>query len=149
MQLENLLAVSVLAFAAPLVAVLSGRLRIPAVVLEIVLGIVAGPSVLGWVHVDTPVDVLATLGLAILLFLAGLEVALGRLRGPLVRIVGSAMLLSLAGCASRNEPPPYAAVAPVEDDVWAGLKAAPDSEPSMPDNDVEPVAAWLADSVSA
>jgi hypothetical protein len=24
--------------------------------------------------------------------------------------------LSLAGCASRNEPPPYAAVAPVEDD---------------------------------
>jgi Kef-type K+ transport system membrane component KefB len=94
-QLENLLAVSALAFVAPLVAVLSGRLRIPAVVLEIVLGIVAGPSVLGCVHVDTPVDVLSTLGLAVLLFLAGLEVDLGRLRGPLVRVVGSGMVLSL------------------------------------------------------
>jgi Kef-type K+ transport system membrane component KefB len=31
-------------------------MRIPAVVLEIVAGIVVGPSVLGWVEVDLPVS---------------------------------------------------------------------------------------------
>jgi Kef-type K+ transport system membrane component KefB len=49
---ENLLAVSVLAFAAPLLVTVSGRLRIRFAVLEIVLGIVVGPAGLGWVHVE-------------------------------------------------------------------------------------------------
>ena len=35
-----------------------------------------GPSVLGWVHIDLPVQILAILGLAFLLFLAGLEIDL-------------------------------------------------------------------------
>ena len=42
--------------------------------LEIVVGIVIGPSVLGWVEVDEPVEVIALVGLAFLLFLAGLEI---------------------------------------------------------------------------
>ena len=33
-----------------------------------------GPAVLGWVHVDDPVAVMSTIGLALLLFLAGLEI---------------------------------------------------------------------------
>jgi Sodium/hydrogen exchanger family len=49
------------AFAAPLVLGLVPRLRIPAVVLEIVLGIVVGPQVLGWAKVDQPVQILAPL----------------------------------------------------------------------------------------
>jgi Kef-type K+ transport system membrane component KefB len=50
------------------------KLRLPAVVLEIVLGIALGPSGLGWVKSDLPIQVLALAGLAVLLFLGGLEV---------------------------------------------------------------------------
>ena len=56
-------------------------LRLPSVVLEIVIGILIGPAVLGWVEIDEPVEVLALVGLAFLLFLAGLEIDLGALRG--------------------------------------------------------------------
>ena len=49
--------------------------------LEIIAGIVFGPSGLGWVHIDAPVDVLSLLGFSFLLFLAGLEIDVHRLRG--------------------------------------------------------------------
>ena len=42
--------------------------RLPAIVLEIVTGIVIGPSVLGWVNIDLPISILSVLGLAFLLF---------------------------------------------------------------------------------
>ena len=77
----NLLIISTVAVIAPLAVGYLPRLRIPAVVLEIVAGIILGPSVLGWVHVDLPVQILALFGLAFLLFLAGLEIDLHRLRG--------------------------------------------------------------------
>ena len=60
-------------------------LALPSVVLEIVAGIVVGPSGLGWVEVDQTVEVVAVLGLAFLLFLAGLEIEFDRLRGRLLR----------------------------------------------------------------
>jgi len=59
-----------------------------------VAGIVLGPSVLGWVKIDLPISILSVLGLAFLLFLAGLEVELERLRGRLLMYVGLAFLLS-------------------------------------------------------
>lgn len=96
---SGLLIVSVVAFLAPLVLGLTPARRLPAIVLEIVAGIVIGPSVLGWVKVDLPISLLSTLGLAFLLFLAGLEVELERLRGRLLLYVGVAFLLSL-GLAS-------------------------------------------------
>jgi len=81
----NLLIVVAAAFAAPLALGLVPALKLPSVVLEIVAGIVLGPSVLGWVQVDQAVEVLATIGLAFLLFLAGLEIEFHKLRGrPLV-----------------------------------------------------------------
>ncbi len=55
MSFTGLLGVSVIALAAPLVAFAARRLRVPAAVLEIVAGIVAGPSLLGWIHVDAPI----------------------------------------------------------------------------------------------
>ena len=76
----GLLMVAVVAFLAPLLLGLSPVLRLPSVVLEIVAGIVIGPSVLGWVKVDLPLSLLSLFGLAFLLFLAGLEVELERLR---------------------------------------------------------------------
>jgi Kef-type K+ transport system membrane component KefB len=91
----NLLVVVAVAVAAPLVVGYLPRLRVPAVVLEIVGGIIIGPSVLGWVHVDLPVAILALFGLAFLLFLAGLEIDVHRLRGRLLRFAVFGYLLTL------------------------------------------------------
>src|SRR5437588_239828 len=52
---------------------------------ELAVGIAIGPAGLGWVTPDAAIQVLAALGLAYLLFLAGLEVDLAHLRGPLLR----------------------------------------------------------------
>ena len=50
------------------------RVVLPTVVVEIVLGIVIGPDVLGLAEVDAYIDFLAGTGLAVLFFFAGLEV---------------------------------------------------------------------------
>src|SRR6516164_5630129 len=91
----NLLVVAAVAVLAPLTVGFFPRLRIPAVVLEIIGGIIIGPSVLGWVHVDLPVSILALFGLAFLLFLAGLEIDVHRLRGRLLRYALLGYLVSL------------------------------------------------------
>jgi Kef-type K+ transport system membrane component KefB len=91
-EFTNLLGVLVVGLVAPLLLGFAPSLRVPAVVLEIVLGVVLGPSALGWLEPDVPVQIVALLGLAMLLFLAGLEIDVHRLRG---RLLG----LSLAGYA--------------------------------------------------
>jgi Kef-type K+ transport system membrane component KefB len=112
MHFTNLLIIMVVALIAPLVVNALPALRVPSPVLEIVAGIVIGPSVLGWVGIDAPVQVLALVGLAFLLFLAGLEIDVHRLRGrPLTLAltgfvvsfaiaVGAALLLTAGGFAS-------------------------------------------------
>jgi Kef-type K+ transport system membrane component KefB len=95
-SLDGLLIVVAAAFAAPFLLGLAPGLRIPAVVLEIVAGIVVGPSVLGWVEVDPTIAVMSTLGLAFLLFLGGLEVDFRRLRGPVLQLTGSGYAISFA-----------------------------------------------------
>jgi Kef-type K+ transport system membrane component KefB len=92
----NLLVVAVVAAAVPLALGWAPRLRIPSVVLEIVAGVVLGPSVLGWVEVDLPVQVLALFGLAFLLLLAGLEIDLRELRGRLLAVALLGYVVSLA-----------------------------------------------------
>ena len=93
---SNLVIVAAVAFAAPFVLGLFPRVRLPSVVLEIVAGIVLGPSLLGVVEVDASVAVIATLGLAFVLFLAGLEIEFDALRGPLLRLASIGFVLSLA-----------------------------------------------------
>jgi Kef-type K+ transport system membrane component KefB len=83
------------AFGSRLVLGLAPKLRLPGEVVEIVLGIALGPAALGWVKVDEPVKVLALIGLAFTLFLAGLELDLSRLRGALLRVAASAMAVSV------------------------------------------------------
>jgi Kef-type K+ transport system membrane component KefB len=95
-SLDNLLLVMAVAFAAPLVLGLFPRLQLPSVVLEIVAGIVVGPAVLGWVEVDQAVEVVALIGLAFVLFLAGLEIESEKLRGPLLRLTAAGFALSFA-----------------------------------------------------
>src|SRR2546429_1795621 len=93
---DGLLVVAVIALAAPVVvATVPGLRRIPAVVLEILAGIAVGPAGFGWVHPDAAISVLALVGLAFLLFLAGLELDLMRLRGPVLRSAGAGYLMTI------------------------------------------------------
>jgi Kef-type K+ transport system membrane component KefB len=92
----SLAVVAAAGFAAPLVLGFFPGLRLPSVVLEIVLGIVIGPSVLGWAHADEAVTLMALIGLSFLLLIAGLEVDYDRLRGRLLEVTGIGFLLSVA-----------------------------------------------------
>jgi Kef-type K+ transport system membrane component KefB len=93
---SGLLILTAVAFGAPFLLGLFPRLRLPAVVLEIVAGIVVGPSVLGWVRLDETIAVVSTLGLAFLLFLAGLEIDFARLRGRALSLTAAGFVVSLA-----------------------------------------------------
>ena len=92
----NLLFVVAAGLLAPLALGFFPRLRIPAIVLEILLGIVIGPSVLGWVKPDLPVTILALIGLAFLLFLSGLEFDVERLRGRVLKLTAVGFGVSFA-----------------------------------------------------
>ena len=92
----SLAVVAAIALVAPLALGLVPSLRIPAIVLELLLGIAVGPSGLGWVEVDGPVRVMSLLGLAFLLLLAGLELEPERWRGRLFRTALGGFVLSLA-----------------------------------------------------
>jgi Kef-type K+ transport system membrane component KefB len=96
-EFTNLLIVAVIALLAPLTLGFAPSVRVPAVVLEIIAGVVVGPHGLGWVEIDLPIQIVALIGLAFLLFLAGLEIDVHQLRGPLLRlaVLGFAVTLVL------------------------------------------------------
>src|SRR5215210_361331 len=95
-SLTGLVVVAAIAFLVPLGLGFVPAVRVPSVVLEIAAGILIGPAVLGLVEVDLPLQVLALLGLAFLLFLAGLEIDLDRLRGSRLRSAAAGFAVSLA-----------------------------------------------------
>ena len=95
-SLNGLVLVAAIAFLAPLLLGLAPRLRLPAVVLEILAGIAIGPSGLGWVRPDVVIEVLALIGLAMLLFLAGMEVEPDRFRGRPLKIALEGFAISIA-----------------------------------------------------
>src|SRR5438876_155368 len=90
---DSVAVVAAVAVVAPLAVSFSG-LRLPAIVLEILLGIVVGPQLLGWATVDEPVTVMSRIGLAFLLLLAGLEIDFGRLRGRVLRLTSLSFVAS-------------------------------------------------------
>src|ERR1700757_4147702 len=96
LSFNGLLVIALVAGAGPVLAAPAPRLPVPGAVLEVVAGILVGPSFLGWVHLDAPVRVVSDLGLGMLLFLAGLEIDVGGLRGPLGRLAALAFGLSAA-----------------------------------------------------
>ena len=93
---SGLAIVAAVGFGVPLLLGFLPRLKLPSVVLEIFVGVVIGPSVLGWVVVDTPIQVLSLLGLASLLFLAGLEIEVDRLGGRALQLALIGFVISLA-----------------------------------------------------
>jgi Kef-type K+ transport system membrane component KefB len=92
---SSLLIVGAVAVAVPLFLGLIPAVKVPAVVLEILGGILVGPTVLGWVHLDVAVRVIADLGLGFLLFMAGFEIDLRRFDRRILVLVSRAFVLSL------------------------------------------------------
>ncbi len=97
-KFDNLLLIATVAVVMPLVLGLLPAVKVPAVVFEIIGGVVVGPAVLGWVHLDIAVRVVSDLGLGYLLFLAGYEIDLRLLNRHSVDVAGRAFVVS-AGLA--------------------------------------------------
>ncbi len=70
---QVLFALFIMIAAAKLMAELFERLRQPAVVGEILAGVIVGPSVLGWVRPSEIIGIVAEIGVIFLLFMVGLE----------------------------------------------------------------------------
>lgn len=84
--------------AAQVGAEIAQRLKLPGVVGEIVAGCAIGPSALGWIQVEQiavgmPLDVLAEIGVVLLLFSVGLETRLDDLK----KVGKSAFLVGVLG----------------------------------------------------
>src|SRR6202012_5587049 len=94
MSFDNLVAVLAVAAAVPLILAAVPRGRVPGPGLGIGAGIVLGPAVLDLVQPDQAVRLVSTIGLAFLLFLAGLEIDVRHFRGPRARLAGLALGLS-------------------------------------------------------
>jgi len=76
--------VAVIAFTAPVLRELIPKLFVPAIVLELLGGIIVGPQVFDIAHSSQSVELFSTIGLAALLFLAGREIDVNRLRGEVL-----------------------------------------------------------------
>ncbi|HEX4729992.1 MAG TPA: cation:proton antiporter [Solirubrobacterales bacterium] len=88
--------VVVAAVAAVTVAVVPKRLAPPVVVLELMLGIVVGPHVLGLAHSDGFIEFFSNLGLGMLFFFAGYEIDFNRIKGTPMKLGAWGWLLSVA-----------------------------------------------------
>src|SRR5262245_28310047 len=71
------------------------KLLLPSVVLELVLGIMIGPQVLGIAHVNGFTKFFADLGLGMLFFFAGYEIDMRRISGRPLRLAAFGWALSL------------------------------------------------------
>lgn len=71
----------------------SGRLGMPAVFGELLLGLIIGPAALGLVHLDGSLQILAQVGAIVLMFLAGMETDVGEMR----RVGRGASIVALGG----------------------------------------------------
>ena len=91
-----LVIVSVAALAALIAGVVQPHLAIPVVVMELILGIIVGPELLGLAEADEFIEFFSSLGLGMLFFFAGYEIDFDRIRGEPLRLGLVAWLFSLA-----------------------------------------------------
>jgi Kef-type K+ transport system membrane component KefB len=87
--------VMVAAIAAITVAIVPKRFAPPVVVLELMMGIVIGPHVLGLAHADDFIDFFSNLGLGMLFFFAGYEIDFQRIRGRPLELGATGWALSV------------------------------------------------------
>jgi Kef-type K+ transport system membrane component KefB len=97
-ELNSLLLVFAIGAATPFLCEWVPRVRLPLVVLEICLGILVGPQVLGWAAAGPTIQVLSNFGLACLFFLAGYEVDFHAIQGRPLALAASGWLLSFVLC---------------------------------------------------
>ena len=79
--------------AAAIAGQISVRLQLPAVVGELIAGVVLGPALLNWVRPTVDLHLLSELGVIILMFLAGLDSDLSLLK----RFGRSSLLVAVLG----------------------------------------------------
>jgi len=94
-HLPSLLVIAIVAVLAPLVAELPLGVRLPIVVLEVFFGTLVGPYVLHLADATGVVGFLGRLGLAFLIFLAGLEIDFAAIRGRPAMLAAAGWGLSL------------------------------------------------------
>lgn len=77
------------------IGIVAVRFRQPLILVYIIVGIVAGPMVLGWISMRDPLELLAQIGVAVLLFTVGLKLDLHLVRrlGPVALATGLGQLL--------------------------------------------------------
>jgi len=95
-----LLVTAVIAVLAPLISEIPIGLRLPMVVVEVGLGILVGPHVLGWAAPTGMLALLGYLGLIFLFFLAGMELDFDAVRGRPLTLAVEGWLLSVAVAVS-------------------------------------------------
>jgi Kef-type K+ transport system membrane component KefB len=94
---ESFFAIVVIAaLAAIAVAVVPRRFAPPVVVVELLLGIVIGPQVLGLAETDDFIEFFSNLGLGMLFFFAGYELDFERIKGRPLQLGALGWLLSIA-----------------------------------------------------
>ncbi len=86
---------AVIAVLAPLISEIPVGLRLPMVVVEVGLGIIVGPHVLGWAEPVGMLALLGYLGLIFLFFLAGMEIDFESVRGRPLKLAVEGWLLSV------------------------------------------------------
>lgn len=87
-----LLSIAGVLLGAKIAAHISHRLGLPAVLGELLLGLIIGPSVLGWLAPNETLHLLAEIGVILLMFMAGVETDVAAMRR-----VGPASLLTAIG----------------------------------------------------
>ncbi|MGM9906831.1 cation:proton antiporter [Limosilactobacillus sp.] len=94
-----------LLLATQVVAHLCRRVEVPEVIGQILVGIIVGPAILNWVHLDAMMNEFQEIGVIILMFIAGLESDLSLLKkylrpAVIVAVIGVIVPLAVMGGAS-------------------------------------------------
>ncbi|MDH5518870.1 MAG: cation:proton antiporter [Gammaproteobacteria bacterium] len=88
-----LLQIAIILIAARLFAELATRLNVPAIIGELLAGVILGPSLLGWIEPNDVLKLLAELGIILLLFEVGLTTQLDKL----IHSGSKAIIVALSG----------------------------------------------------
>jgi Kef-type K+ transport system membrane component KefB len=88
-----LVMIALLLIAAKFAGWISQRLKLPVVFGQLLVGVIAGPSMLQWVHSTPTLDVFSNLGVILLMFIAGIETDTRQMR----KVGGAAFVSALSG----------------------------------------------------
>ena len=100
MESKLLLDLAIILFATKIFGLLTRKIHLPQVVGALLTGIVFGPALLGIIELNSAIGVIAEIGVLLIMFEAGLETDLKRLRksiGSLLVIAACGIALSLGG----------------------------------------------------